>query len=1011
MKYLSLVFLFLFSYIISFSQATRIYSDPLESFNLAKEHFQKEQYSLAAPIFNGLMNSYKETDRINNDVVYQEIKYYNVVCELKQNNAIAEDKANAYIELEKNNPRTQMMNFHLGEFYYRQQDYAKAVQHFENANIANLSNKEIGRMKFEMGYAYFTMQQFAKAKPFLNTVRQMKDDENYQDANYYYGFIAFMDRNYGDALQSFIVVENHKTYAAIVPYYIAQIYYVQGQKEKAITYAENKIKTGKSQYYDLELKQLLGHAYFEKKEYSKALPFLEDYVNRSKKVRREDLYELAYCHYQANQYAKAIDGFKQLSGKEDSLSQHAMYLLGDSYLKTDQKSNARNAFLFSSNNSSNLTQKEIAKFNYAKLSFELGYQDEALNSFKSFLNEYPASSLNTEAKELLVTVLSNTNNYRDALSLLETLNSPSPSAKRLYPRILYGRATELVNDGRLDEADLLLDKALKDPNNGAVLAYVNFWKGEIAYRNKNLDNAIRYYQAYLGLGAPSNGEVNALNVRYNLAYCYLRKENYRQALTYFEQVVRNPTINENPISQDAFLRSADCYYMNKDYPKARSIYETVMRYSWPAEDYAMYQTAMIAGIKNPNEKISLLNTMSRKFPRSNIVRDANLEVASTYLAEEKFREAIPYLNNIVKETGNESIKPGAYLKLGLAYYNLDNNKEALNNYKTVATQYPNSEEAESALLSIKSILIEEGRTSEYADFMRQTGRALSVSTEDSLTYISAEYLYQDGKVNEALNGFTNYLQRFPNGTYLIDANFYVAEIYLNRKDLPKALKSFEIVASKAPNKFAERASLQAARMNFFDMKNYASAETFYQQLKEITNNQETRLEAMRGLLRSQYQQSKWNEALENAKELVSLKGSSTDDKALASMAISKSYQVNGQHDLAIANYKSVITLNKAALAAEARYEIARSWFELLKYSDAEKAAFEVVNKSGSYDFWVTKAYILLGDIYYKQKDYFNAKATYRSVVDNSIIAELKNEAKTKLDKVSEEESKSGKLGG
>lgn len=94
------------------------------------------------------------------------------------------------------------------------------------------------------------------------------------------------------------------------------------------------------------MKQLLGHAYFEKKQYAKALPYLEEFVTKSKKVRREDLYELSYSYYQANNYTKAIDGFKQLSGKEDSLSQHAMYLLGDAYLKTGQKSNARNAFCF-----------------------------------------------------------------------------------------------------------------------------------------------------------------------------------------------------------------------------------------------------------------------------------------------------------------------------------------------------------------------------------------------------------------------------------------------------------------------------------------------------------------------------------------------------------------------------------------------------------------------------------------------------------------------------------------
>ena len=225
------------------------------------------------------------------------------------------------------------------------------------------------------------------------------------------------------------------------------------------------------------------------------------------------------------------------------------------------------------------------------------------------------------------------------------------------------------------------------------------------------------------------------------------------------------------------------------------------------------------------------------------------------------------------------------------------------------------------------------------------------------------------------------------------------------------MNGYEYVAEKAPNRFAEKAILQAARIYFFEQKKYAEAETYYGQLKQITANQENRLEAMRGLLRSQYQQQKWSEAEANAKELVSLKGSSTDDKALANMAIAKAYQVGGQYDLAIANYKSVVILNKAALAAEARYEIANSWFAVNKLSDAEKAAFEVINKSGSYDYWVTKAYILLGDVYFRQKDYFNAKATFQSIVENTIVPEFKNEAQEKLNKVIDVESKNSKVGG
>lgn len=1010
MKNHSLLAVAIFLTISGFSQQTRFYSDPEEKFKEAKEYFQKEQYSLAYPLFRELQHDIRETDKANTAITVQEIKYYTLVCALKQNEGRAEEEAQEFINLQKNNPRVQMMNFHLGEYYFRNEKFADAIQQYDQANIANLSNREIADMKFHQGYSYFNLQNFAKAKPLFNSIRSMKDDPNYMDANYYYGFLAFRDKQYGDALESFKIVENEKNYGTVVPYYIAQIYYIQGKKDEAINYIQQKLASGSSaQYYDLELKQLIGHAYFEKGEYAKALPYLEDYVSRSKKVRREDLYELSYCYYNQNNLAKAIEGFKQLSGNEDSLSQHAMYLLGDAYLRTGQKSNARNAFLFCSSNSSNAEQKEIAKYQYAKLSYELGYQDEAINSLSSFLTDYPNSKYIIEAKELMIDMLAKTNNFKDAQAMLESLDKPSENAKKLYPRILYGRATEMINDGRMADANELLDKVLADPNNAVVRPLAYFWKGEIGYRNNQLDTAIKYYQLYVTAGSPTSGEANATNVRYNLGYAYLRKENYPVAQTYFEPLAKNPALNSDAFTQDAYIRTADCYFMQKNYTVAKSMYDNVIKFSWPAEDYATFQNAMLAGVRSTKEKIDLMNTMVRKFPSSPLVTDANLEVANTYMGDEKFREAIPYLNSVAKNTTNASLIPQAYLKMGTAYYNIDNNAEALKQFKILVDQYPNTPEAEDALDNVKTIYIEDGKPEEYADFMRQAGRPLSVDTEDSLTYAAAEKQYDDQKINDALAAFNSYLQKFPNGAHVLEANFNRAEIYNSKKDWNNALAAYEAVTANAPNQYAERSALTAARICFFELKNYARAEAFYAQLKQLTSAQENKLEAMRGLLRSQYQQEKWTEAVENAKELTAAKGSSADDKSLANMAIAKSYEVGGQYELAITNYKLVVQLNKAGLAAEARYGIANSWFQLNKLNEAEKAAFETINKSGSYDFWITKAYILLGDIYFKQKDYFNAKATLQSVVENTINAELKSEAQAKLAQVTEEEGKSSKV--
>lgn len=991
----------------SSAQQTAFLNDPENTFKQAKEYFQREQYSLAYPLLKDIELQQRETDRSNKAINYGEVRYYTIVCGLKQNEKGAVEKAQEFIDLEENQARVEMMSFHLAEYYFRQQDNPKALDLYDKVNMDNLTNREIAEMKFHQGYSYFTVQRFDKAKPLLDAVRQLKDDPNYADANYYYGFISFYDKKYNDALQAFRVVEDHEQYGKVAPYYISVIYLMQGDKKKAGEYAEAKLKRG-NLFYEKEMQQLVGHGYFVQQQYAKALPFLESYVAKADKLTRGDIYELAYCYYQANNWAKAIDGFKQLSGKEDSLAQSSMYLLGDAYLKTGQKANARNAFLFCSTNSSNARQREVSMYNYAKLSYELGYQDVALTGLQKFLQTYPQSEYNNEATELLVNVLANTNNYKDAQALLDSIKSPSSTAKKAYPRILLGRATEMINDGTLVSANELLTKAEADPNSASVLPYIQFWKGEIAYRLNKIDEAIRYFFDYLKSGAVS-GEVNPTNAKYNLGYCFLKKENYSQALGFFQQVApASAKINATPFEQDAYVRSADCYYMSREYKKATAMYDKVLEFSWPAADYATFQKAMLAGISNNREKINMLSSFSRKYPTSGLIPDANMEIASSYLSNEQFREAIPFLKNVVSDP-NSSLKPRAYLRLGLAYYNLNNNKEALNQYSTLIQQYPSSTEAEEALESAKSIYVEEGRSAEYVNFARSMGQSISTTQEEELAYQEAEVKFNNGDFPAAAKKFEDYLDRFPQGKYSLEALFYKSEIYYNQKDLHRAAAGYEAIADRVPNKFGEKALLSAARLNFFDLKNYDKAEKYFTRLKEFATVQENKLEAMRGLLRSQFQLQKWGEAVGNAKELLGEKGIGTDDRVLANMAIARSYQADDNCNEAITAYRNVISLSKSEYSAEARYQIASCFFSQNRLSDAEKAAFEVINKSGSYGLWVTKAYILLGDVYFKEKDYFNAKATFQSVVNNAKIEALRQEAEKKLNDVIVEEGRTSKI--
>jgi tetratricopeptide (TPR) repeat protein len=983
-------------YSIAFAQPTHVFTDEEKDYKTAKEFIAKEEYAFAYPLIKELKLKYGDDRKTDHAYINDDINYYNALCELKLLQDIGKDDAVHYINSVNNEPRQQIMSFHLAHYYFLKNDFRNAVEAFTDAGYENLSNEQIADAKFEKAYCHFNLKEFSEAKPLFNEIHQVPTGKYYIPANYYYGFISYYDREYGIALKAFRMVENYEAYKTVVPYYIAEIYYFQGKKEEALNYGEKILDQNIKQYYDAQLRLLIGQIYFERRDYKKALPLLEAYVNGANKVSKEILYELSFCYYTAGNTQKAIDGFKQLSSERDSMGQNSMYLLGDLYLKTGDKANARTAFQYCAYNSSNALQQKVSRFNYAKLSYELGYQDVALIETKNYLNNYPNSEYEIEAKEILVQLLARTSNFTDALAVYQSLGKPTLAMQKIYPTILYGKAIENFNDQQLISADDLFAKVITDANAGNAAGYANFWRGEIAYRQQRYDDAVRFLSIFLEKNLPAQGEANQTTARYNIGYSKFQKEEYGQAVAYFEQVTKSVSPTANALTHDAYIRTADAYYMQRDYGKANAMYDAAIAASSPQSDYAMYQKAMIAGIKNGAEKIKILNNVIKQFPASSLGQDINMEIALTYIADAKFGDAVPYLNNILA-SNNGGLKPRAYLKLGLAHYNNKNNAEALKAYTALMKTYPQSAEADEATDIVKGIYVDEGRPDDYVALMNQIGKQVSVTEADSLSYTAAINKYDAGDCANAINGFTNYLSKYGNGAYALEANYFRSVCYQKNKDLPNALVGYAYVNSKGNSKYFEKATLEAARINYFELKNYVEAKKYFESLRVNSVVQDNQLEALRGLVRCYYQTKDYTQANISSKELLTRKGISTDDKSIGYLVLGKSQQVAGDCAAAIASFKSVAAINRSAWGAEARYELASCQFTQNNLAAAEKAALATIKETGSYDEWVTKSYILLGDIFMQQKDYFNAKATYESVALNTTIPDLKTIAQQKLD--------------
>jgi TolA-binding protein len=345
------------------------------------------------------------------------------------------------------------------------------------------------------------------------------------------------------------------------------------------------------------------------------------------------------------------------------------------------------------------------------------------------------------------------------------------------------------------------------------------------------------------------------------------------------------------------------------------------------------------------------------------------------------------------------LKSKASLKLAYAYQQNGNNEQAEKQYTNYIASYPSASDREEALDALRSLYVLENRPEAYAAYLKENNlpETDAESVENSF-YDAATQNYGDANWEKAAAGFTKYLDRFPNGKYAVKAHFYRAESYYNLKQSDKALADYDAVQTSGWSDYAEAAAGKSARISFAN-KDYGKALTSYRELRNVAMDDKILATAYEGMMKSAFESGRYENASAYADTLLSLPNMDKDITAQAQLIKARALQLDQQTAPAIALYQILDTKNLGMISAEARYRYAEILFSQHKLKEAETQAGYAAQASGGYDYWVVKCYILLGDILTEEKDYFNAKATLKSIVKNTKIKELKEEAAQKLDQV------------
>jgi TolA-binding protein len=395
------------------------------------------------------------------------------------------------------------------------------------------------------------------------------------------------------------------------------------------------------------------------KDYDKALFYLEKYTKNAVKVTPEDYYALGYMQANKGMCDKAIANLLQLSPLENALGQNAMFLLGQCYEKTGKKTEARTAFLQAARMNFDKAIQEEAWFQYAKLSYELEYTNDALVSLKNFIQAYPKSKYIQEAYELLADIFLITRNFEEAMTIIDNLPTKSPKLLDAYQKMAYYKGVENYNDYKFIDAVSFFDKSLKYPNNKSIEALCYYWKADIAHQKSDWQNSIALLDKFLPIAVSVKTEhsdkVNNGTGNYLQGYNYFKKKEYATANTYFLKAVTalktdNSVSVKQTIYPDAVLRLADGYFIQKQYKSSAQYYDEIINANANGADYALYQKSIIEGLGGKyDDKIAGMKALVARFPASAFADDAIMETGKTYLAQDKDNDAIESYKSMLQK--------------------------------------------------------------------------------------------------------------------------------------------------------------------------------------------------------------------------------------------------------------------------------------------------------------------------------------------------------------------------
>ncbi|MBO5958361.1 MAG: tetratricopeptide repeat protein [Bacteroidales bacterium] len=942
--------------------------------------FENKHYASAIDCFEQYISSVD--DKKQEDVVMA--KYYEAASTLFLDETDGENKITTFI---KENPTALVADqakLLYGNYLFKTRKYRDALKTYSSINSSNLSKEEQDESDFKQAYCYYQTQNVSKATPIFE--RLAKSEHAYtNDARYYYAHILYINGQEEEALEYFNMLKECSSYSDMANIYILQINFNKNNYADVIENGDDVLKKAhKNRKSDIAL--MIAESWQQQGDYSKSLEYYNVAMQNSRrKLPREIEFNIGFCKMKSEDYQGAIEHFTKAADKNDELAQYASYYMAQCYSNTDQDKFARNTYLKAYKMNFNDTLKENALYNYAVLSFIPGIDpfNESISVLNEYIKTHPQSSQISELQDIAIHLLLNSNDYSKVLETLEQYEKLSPELKKIQSNITYNVGIQYYNEGKYQDAIRYFEKSSnnKDIESNSQKEAI-YWLADSYYQLKNYNEAEDTYIRFIDTKGANNLEVYAL-AHYNLGYIYLNNNDYANASIKFKEFINNDKLSDKERQGDAWTRIGDCYFIQRQYNNAITSYNNSLKISNKNADYIYFQQAMGYGaLGKSKEKINSLNTLVVRHQKSVYYDRAIYEMGMAQLNSNDNKSAITSFNKVIKERPRSQYARKSLMKIGMIYYNNDENDKALESLKTIVAQYPNTEESREALNIISSIYRDNNEIQLYFDYIAENNLAeISIDKQDSLTFRNIEDFYSSKKYQQVIKGAKQYIEKHPNGAYLLDVHYYAMNSMEMTNETEGIRTHIEYIINQNDNDYTDQALLLIARMEY-DESSYSNSAKYYERLLNITENQQVITEATEGSMKSYYFDEQYDKAIEKANQLMRMQDVNENQKKQANYILGKSYFDKKGYSEALKYFEIYSDVDNTETGAECAYLSAVCLYNTQRYDEAEEKVFFVSDKFSNYINWTARSFIILSDVYVAKDNIFQAKETLKSVIEN-----------------------------